>query len=103
MMLQRDYDIQSPTQGDINLTIDGQSVCAMRGETVLGVLNALGQRAIARNDHLRVMGAYCGMGICHCCVVKIDGRFKQRACQTVVQPDMQVETTVNRFEQVLLP
>lgn len=103
MMLQRDYDIQSPTQDDINLTIDGQSVCAMRGETVLGVLNALGQRAIARNDHLRVMGAYCGMGICHCCVVKIDGRFKQRACQTVVQPDMQVETTVNRFEQVLLP
>src|SRR5476649_237661 len=63
MMLQREYDIQSPAQGDISLTIDGQSVSAMTGETVLSVLNAVGQRAIARNDHLQVMGAYCGMGI----------------------------------------
>lgn len=100
-MLQREYDIQHipEGEGDIVFTIDGQPVNAMSGETVLAVLNALGKRAIARNDHQQLMGAYCGMGICHCCLVKINDRHKQRACQTQVQAGMRVETATNRFEK----
>ncbi|WP_407586931.1 2Fe-2S iron-sulfur cluster-binding protein [Pseudomonas aeruginosa] len=38
-------------------------------------------------------------GVCHCCLVAIDGRPKRRACQTVVRPGMRVETESNRFDQ----
>jgi len=39
------------------------------------------------------------MGVCHCCLVSINGRPKRRACQTVVQPGMQVETLSNRITE----
>jgi len=37
------------------------------------------------------------MGICYCCLVKVNGRFKQRACQTIAEPGMQVVTTINQW------
>jgi hydrogen cyanide synthase HcnA len=37
------------------------------------------------------------MGVCQCCLVKINGRHKRRACQTVVRDGMRVETQVNRI------
>jgi len=77
--------------------INGQAVDAAIGETVLSVIQALGMRQIARNDHEQISGAYCGMGVCQCCLVKIDGRHKRRACQTVVRDGMQIETQANRI------
>ncbi len=77
--------------------INGQPVTAAIGETVLSVIQSLGVRQVARNDHNQVSGAYCGMGVCQCCLVKINGRHKRRACQTVVREGMQVETRVNRI------
>ncbi|HEK0904000.1 TPA: cyanide-forming glycine dehydrogenase subunit HcnA, partial [Pseudomonas aeruginosa] len=79
--------------------LNGQPVAAAAGETVLNVLNAVGLRRLARNDHGQASGAFCGMGVCHCCLVAIDGRPKRRACQTVVRPGMRVETESNRFDQ----
>ncbi|XLM21837.1 cyanide-forming glycine dehydrogenase subunit HcnA, partial [Chromobacterium piscinae] len=67
------------------------------GETVLSVLNAVGLRRLSRNDNQQIAGSYCGMGVCHCCQVRIDGRHKRRACQTVVRPGMKVETASNRL------
>jgi hydrogen cyanide synthase HcnA len=69
------------------------------GELVISVLAASGPRAFARDDRGHPMGGYCWMGVCHACVVKIDGRHKQRACQTVVAPGMQVQTVCSRFDQ----
>ncbi|KAF7772180.1 hydrogen cyanide synthase HcnA [Pseudoalteromonas citrea] len=51
------------------------------------------------NDHQGISGAYCGMGVCHCCHVKVNKRYKKRACQTVVKPQMVVETLTNRFSE----
>ncbi|PWB32263.1 (2Fe-2S)-binding protein [Pseudomonas sp. SDI] len=94
--LDRSLDIQ-PLQGaDMTILLDGKAVAAAAGETVLSVLHAVGQRQIGRNDHGQVSGAFCGMGVCQCCLVAINGRPKRRACQTVVQPGMQVDTLVNR-------
>ncbi|WP_317205161.1 (2Fe-2S)-binding protein [Janthinobacterium sp.] len=97
-MLHRKYDIQELGAEQLSLTIDGKSVAAAAGETVLSVLNAVGLRQLARNDNQEMAGSYCGMGVCHCCQVKIDGRYKRRACQTIVQAGMQVETASNRIE-----
>ncbi|PKH76988.1 (2Fe-2S)-binding protein [Pseudomonas sp. Choline-02u-1] len=94
--LERTFDIQPLVQADMTVHINGQAVSAAIGETVLSVIQSLGVRQIARNDHDQISGAYCGMGVCQCCLVKIDGRHKRRACQTVVRDGMQIETRVNR-------
>ncbi|WP_367253798.1 cyanide-forming glycine dehydrogenase subunit HcnA [Pseudomonas sp. stari2] len=95
--LERTFDIQPLTQADMTVHINGQPVTAAIGETVLSVIQSLGVRQVARNDHNQISGAYCGMGVCQCCLVKINGRHKRRACQTVVRDGMQVETQVNRI------
>ena len=94
--LERTFDIQPLVQADMTVHINGQAVSAAIGETVLSVIQSLGVRQIARNDHDQVSGAYCGMGVCQCCLVKINGRHKRRACQTVVRDGMLIETQVNR-------
>ncbi|MCY0111806.1 MULTISPECIES: (2Fe-2S)-binding protein [Pseudomonas] len=94
--LERTFDIQPLTQADMTVHINGQPVTAAIGETVLSVIQSLGVRQIARNDHDQISGAYCGMGVCQCCLVKINGRHKRRACQTVVRDGMRIETQVNR-------
>ncbi|WP_285416072.1 cyanide-forming glycine dehydrogenase subunit HcnA [Pseudomonas sp. efr-133-TYG-5] len=95
--LERTFDIQPLAQADMTVHINGQPVTAAIGETVLSVIQSLGLRQVARNDHNQISGAYCGMGVCQCCLVKINGRHKRRACQTVVRDGMRVETQVNRL------
>ncbi|RVD76358.1 cyanide-forming glycine dehydrogenase subunit HcnA [Pseudomonas koreensis] len=97
--LERTFDIQPLTQADMTVHINGQPVTAAIGETVLSVIQSLGERQVARNDHDQISGAYCGMGVCQCCLVKINGRHKRRACQTVVRDGMQIETRVNRINE----
>ena len=95
--LERPFDIQPLVQADMIVHINGQPVTAAIGETVLSVIQSLGLRQIARNDHNQISGAYCGMGVCQCCLVRINGRHKRRACQTVVRDGMQIQTQVNRI------
>lgn len=94
--MERSHDIQPLAHPEVTLQLDGQPVVAAAGETVLSVLNAVGLRQVARNDHGRTSGAFCGMGVCHCCLVQIDGRPKRRACQTLVRQGMQVQTQINQ-------
>ncbi|WP_332763523.1 cyanide-forming glycine dehydrogenase subunit HcnA [Pseudomonas koreensis] len=95
--LERSFDIQPLVQADMTVHINGQPVTAAIGETVLSVIQSLGLRQIARNDHNQISGAYCGMGVCQCCLVRINGRHKRRACQTLVRDGMQIQTQVNRI------
>ncbi|UQS16902.1 cyanide-forming glycine dehydrogenase subunit HcnA [Pseudomonas sp. HS6] len=95
--LERTFDIQPLAQADMTVHINGQPVTAAIGETVLSVIQSLGVRQIARNDHNQISGAYCGMGVCQCCLVKINGRHKRRACQTVVRDGMHIDTQANRI------
>ncbi|WP_434557534.1 cyanide-forming glycine dehydrogenase subunit HcnA [Pseudomonas sp. Z5-35] len=102
-LIHRHYDIQPLKQADMTVRLDGQTVNAAQGETVLTVIQAVGRRQVARNDHGQISGAYCGMGVCQCCLVKIDGRHKRRACQTLVRPGMQIETRANRIAETEAP
>ncbi|WP_223537833.1 (2Fe-2S)-binding protein [Pseudomonas sp. GL-B-16] len=95
--INRTFDIQPLARADMTVRINGQAVGAAIGETVLTVIQSLGIRQVARNDHDQVSGAYCGMGVCQCCLVKIDGRHKRRACQTIVREGMNIETRANRI------
>lgn len=88
--------VRAPAQ--IEIEIDGKMVPAHEGESVLAVLFATGKKAISRNDHGLVYGAWCSMGVCFSCLVEINGRKKQRACQALVQPGMQVRTRSSYFQ-----
>ena len=94
--MDRNHDIQPLSRADMTIELNGRLVPAAAGESVLNVLHAVGLRQVARNDHGQVTGAFCGMGVCHCCLVSINGRPKRRACQTVVRDGMLIETQVNR-------
>ena len=75
------------------LSIDGKSVTAYEGETVAGVLLAVGHiRSRTSPTRGEARGYYCGMGQCWDCALMIDGRPNQRSCMTPVADGMRVET-----------
>lgn len=95
-MKKRPMDIE-PIVGDlVEITVNGEVMTAAAGETVLAALTAGGVQIVGRNDHGQLMGAFCAMGVCYCCTVKIDDIDKQRSCQTLVRPGMRVVTQYNR-------
>ena len=93
--LTRTNDLVPPGLGAVSITVDGKATLAARGESLLSVLFALRQKAISKNDHGVVTGAYCGMGVCFSCLVSVDGMEKQRACQIEVKDGMVVKTQSN--------
>ncbi|WP_040696260.1 2Fe-2S iron-sulfur cluster-binding protein [Pseudoalteromonas citrea] len=97
--LRRTKDIVPITSPSFEITVNQRQVTASEGETILSVLLATEHKALMVNDHQGISGAYCGMGVCHCCHVKVNKRYKKRACQTVVKPQMVVETLTNRFSE----
>lgn len=92
----RTMDIE-PIAGElVEILVNGEPVTAAAGETVLAALTAAGVRIVARDDRGRPTGAFCAMGVCYSCTVKIDDVDKQRSCQTIVLPGMRVVTQHNR-------
>ncbi len=77
----------------ISVSVDGQSVVAYEGESVAAVLMAAGQRTFAETSSYNLARTlFCGMGVCHQCLVKVDGTRGIRACMTKVEQGMQIET-----------
>ncbi len=77
----------------IVFSIDGKSVTAYEGETVAGVLLAIGHiQSRISPTRSEARGYYCGMGACWDCALVIDGRPNQRACVTPVADGMRIET-----------
>jgi predicted molibdopterin-dependent oxidoreductase YjgC len=77
----------------VRFEVDGRSLTALDGETIATALHA--------NDVsvLRTMpetgsprGRYCGVGRCPDCMMTVDGVLNVRACVTLVQDGMRVET-----------
>ena len=72
--------------------VDGERVEAYEGESIAAALLASGRRLTrwtARTGEPR--GYFCGMGVCHDCLVAVDGRLNVRACTTPVREGMRVE------------
>lgn len=79
--------------GEFQIIIDGVAVPAPAGQSVAAVLITAGYRAFRLDPKTgRPRGLFCGIGLCHDCLVTVNGRPGVRACQTVVEPDMVVET-----------
>jgi predicted molibdopterin-dependent oxidoreductase YjgC len=77
----------------IEIIVDGRSVEAFAGETVIAALFAKGIRVLGRKPGTgKPTSGYCCMGVCYECLVTINGRANTRACQTPVEPQMIIDT-----------
>ena len=77
----------------VTVQVDGRPVRALAGQTVAAVLLSMGQpifRHTAKTHAPR--GLFCGMGVCFDCLVTVDGLPNVRACVTLVQDGMAIET-----------
>ena len=68
----------------INFTFEGAQYEANDGETLAAALVAEGQLDQSEAKDGAPRGHYCGMGVCHDCLLTIDGVQSQRACMTKV-------------------
>jgi glycine/D-amino acid oxidase-like deaminating enzyme len=75
----------------LTISFDGQPLGAVPGETVAATLIAHRQLSQSSDKSGNPRGLYCGMGVCHDCLVTINGGLSYRACMTKVADGMRVE------------
>jgi predicted molibdopterin-dependent oxidoreductase YjgC len=74
----------------VALSLDGRPVTAYEGESVAALLLAEGRLATRVTRGGEPRGVFCGMGVCHDCLVVVDGIPNVRACVTWVRNGMDV-------------
>lgn len=90
-----DLRIQRGIQRDksFEIVVDGQPIEAFPGETIAAVLIASGKRTFrhtAKKQQPR--GLFCGIGLCHECLMVVNGVPNTRVCQTLATPGCRVES-----------
>ncbi len=76
---------------EIVFSVNGRSTPAHMGETIHAALMAAGYRQFRKSKTHQPRGVFCGMGVCHECLVTVNNGPTQRACVTVVEEGMEVE------------
>jgi predicted molibdopterin-dependent oxidoreductase YjgC len=77
----------------VSVTVDGVPLRAYRGETLAAAMLAAGRRAFRSAPRTgSPRGLFCGIGVCHDCLMVVDGRPNVRACMTPVADGMRAET-----------
>ncbi len=77
-----DDPIQPAEPMRVAITLDGEELIGVAGQSVAGVIMAngrLGFRRTSVQDSPR--GVFCGIGVCFDCLVVVDGVSDVRACQ----------------------
>ena len=75
------------------ILVDGEKIAAYEGETIATAMVATGQMTFRHTPKKGASrGMYCGIGLCHECLMVIDGAPNTRACQTLATPECRVET-----------
>lgn len=74
------------------IEVDGTPITAYPGETIAAALAAAGRRQLHTGTDGSPRGLYCGIGVCYSCLVTVDGVPGVRACVTLAQPGMRVQT-----------
>src|SRR5712691_11500294 len=79
-----------PRDAAATIVFAGRPVDCRPGETVAAALVAAGELACRVTRAGDARGVFCGMGVCHDCVVVVDG-VPARSCMTPVRDGMTVE------------
>ena len=76
-----------------SIQVDGENISAFEGETIAAALLAAGRQTLRRSPkHNEPRGVFCGIGLCHDCLMKVNGVANVRTCQTLASPQTRVET-----------
>lgn len=66
----------------LTITVDGEPVNGVVGQTIAGVILASGSLGFRRTSAgEKPRGVFCGIGVCFDCLVVVDGVEDVRACQ----------------------
>jgi sarcosine oxidase subunit alpha len=83
---------QGIARGDpVEIFIDGQPVEARKGETIAAALLSAGY-FVSRTIDNQPLGVYCNIGVCHSCVMTVNGISSVRICKTLVSEGCRVES-----------
>ncbi len=84
--------IRSNTNSKLSITIDGERLEVPEGITVAAALLGHKQEKDCRCSFVsgEKRAPYCFMGVCHECILEIDNRPNQKACNTQVKEGMKI-------------
>ena len=75
----------------VEFFVDGQPVTGYKGETIASALINAGY-FVSRTIDGNPLGVYCNIGVCHSCVMTVDGHSSVRICRTPVSEGCRVES-----------
>jgi len=66
----------------VTITVDGEPVTGVTGQSLAGVILASGTLGFRRTSAGNTpRGVFCGIGVCFDCLVEVNGQRDVRACQ----------------------
>ncbi|WP_041998368.1 (2Fe-2S)-binding protein [Streptomyces sp. AcH 505] len=65
----------------LTITVDGEPLAGVAGQSLAGVLLAAGRTSWRRSPSGAPRGVFCGIGVCFDCVVTVNGERDVRACR----------------------
>lgn len=78
--------------GALEFFFNGEPVQAYEGETIATALLASGHWVFQTSaKKYEPRGVFCNIGVCHSCLVVVDGERNVRACQTPARAGCRVE------------
>jgi D-hydroxyproline dehydrogenase subunit gamma len=78
----------------VTLSLDGVPCVVPRGASVAAALLLLGAFARTTGNSGSTRAPYCMMGVCHDCLVEIDGEPNRQACMVEAEEGMQVRRQI---------
>ncbi len=98
-MFRRLPDAAAASAVEVPFTLDGEAARGREGDTVAAALLALGRQSFRETAVSGAeRGPWCLMGVCHDCLVAVDGRGSVQACLVPLRAGMVVETQDGRRE-----
>lgn len=83
----------------LRFTLDGEALLGREGDTVAAAMLASGRRSFRRTAVSGAeRGPWCMMGVCHDCLVVLDGVASTQACLVPLCDSMAVRTQQGRRE-----
>lgn len=80
------------------LVFDGRDIDILEGDTLGASLMRAGVLMTRRSRSGEPRGLYCAIGVCHDCLVSLDGVRNVRACMTIARPGAKVHAGGTRDE-----
>ena len=82
--------VMTKTGKAVEIQFEDEIITAIDGDNVAAALLKAGEIQFRTAKKHDTRGPYCMMGVCFECLVEIDGRANQQACQAIIRDGMQI-------------